>query len=196
MRSSAKFLLVLALGVAQAQEPSRPPDAVTFAAIPPAADDSLRFDRDLPDIEVKDVQGRVWRPQDFRGKYTLVYLWHTFEARAVDTHNRRDQQLMRELGFPDLREVQRFHDKAKDTGKLQVLTFCRDYDYTHAPEYMRQAGFEFPVVADWKLIDSFLGPDGRSFRYAVIGPEGKLSAPFRSWTLGRVLFELEATAAK
>jgi hypothetical protein len=100
------------------------------------------------------------------------------------------------LGFPDLREVQRFHDRAKNTSNLQALTFCSDYDYTHAPEYMRQAGFEFPVVADWKLIDELLGPGARTSRYAVIGPEGKLSAPFRSWTLGRVLFELEAIAAK
>src|SRR5580704_5405361 len=106
MRSSAKFLLVLALGVAQAQEPSRPPDAVTFTAIPPAAVDSLRFDRDLPDIDVKDVQGRVWRPQDFRGKFTLVYVWHTFEARTVDAHSGPGHdQLLRELGLPDLKEV-------------------------------------------------------------------------------------------
>jgi hypothetical protein len=191
MRCGAKFLLVLALRVAQAQ------DAATFATIPPAPVDTLRFDRVLPDIDVKDVQGRIWRLQDFRGKFTLVYLWHTFEARAVDAHSGRGHdQLLREMGLPDLKEVQRFHDSAKDTGKLQVLTFCRDYDYTHAPEYMRQAGFEFPVVADWKLIEKFLGPDARSFQYAVIGPDGKLSAPFRSWTLGRVLFELEAIAAK
>ncbi len=115
---------------------------MTFAAIPPAPVDTLRFDRVLPDIDVKDVQGRIWRLQDFRGKFTLVYLWHTFEARAVDAHSGRGHdQLVREMGLPDLKEVQRFHDRAKDTGKLQVLTFCRDYDYTHAPEYMRQAGF-------------------------------------------------------
>ena len=197
MRSSAKFFLALAARVAQAQESSRPSDAVTLAAIPPAAVDSLRFDRDLPDTAIKDVQGRVWRLQDFRGKFTLIYVWHTFEARAVDAHSGRGHDhLMQELGLPDLREVQRFYDSARGTSKFQVLTFCRDYDYTHAPEYMKQAGFTVPVVADWKLIDKFLGPDARTLRYAVIGPEGKLSAPFRSWTLGRVLFELEAMAAK
>ena len=121
-------------------------------------------------------------PGLLRSKFTLVYLWHTFEARAVDAHSGRGHdQLLREMGLPDLKEVQRFHDSAKDTGKLQVLTFCRDYDYTHAPEYMRQAGFEFPVVADWKLIERFLGPDARSFQYAVISPDGKLSASFQSF---------------
>ena len=197
MRLSAKCLLVLALQSAQAQESSRPSDAVTFAAVPPAAVDSLRFDRNLPDIDIKDVQGRIWRLQDFQGKFTLVYIWHTFEAREVDAHSGRGHDfLIRELGLPNLREVQRFYDSVKGTDKLQVLTFCRDYDYTHAPEYMKQAGFKFPVVSDWTLIDKFLGPNARSVRYAVIGPEGKLSAPFRSWTLGRVLFELEGMAAK
>jgi hypothetical protein len=197
MRSSPNLLLVLALGVAQAQESNRPPDAMALSAIPPAAVDSLRFDRDLPNIDIHDIQGRVWRPEDFRGKFTLVYVWHTFEARAVDAHSGRGHdQLLREEGLPDLREVQRFCDRAKATGKLQVLTLCCDYDYTHAPEYMREAGFSFPVVADWKVIDKLLGTDVRYSRYSVISPDGKLSAPFQSWTLGRVLFELEAIAAK
>jgi hypothetical protein len=47
-----------------------------------------------------------------------------------------------------------------------------------------------------RKVNTFLGPDARSFRYAVIGRQGKLAAPFRSWILGRVLFELEAMAAK
>jgi hypothetical protein len=195
MRSGA-VLLVLALRVAHGQA-NRPPDAVSFSAIPPVATDSLRFDRDLPDVEIKDVAGRVWRPEDFRGKFTLVYVFHTFEARTVDSHaGRGHDQLMRNAGFPDLREVQRFYSRAKRTRDLQVLTFCSDYDYTHAPEYMKQSGYDFPVVADWKLLDEFLGPEVRRSRYAVIGPDGKLSAPFRSWSLGRVLFELEAIAGQ
>src|SRR5438045_2937132 len=72
----------------------------------------------------------------------------------ADAHTSRGHdQLLRKTGFPDLREIQRFHDKAKLTPHLQVLTFCSDYDYTHAPEYLKQAGYDFPVVADWNLID-------------------------------------------
>ncbi len=186
MRFRAAFFLVLAWPALHAQD-------ARFTEIPPAAADSLRFDKALPDVEIKDTQGRIWRTEDFRGKFTLVYVWHTFEARTVDAHAGHEP-LMREIGFPDLREVQRFYDKAKGTTRLQVLTFCADYDYTHAPEYMKRAGYTFPVVADWKLIDKILGPAIRIARYAVIGPEGKLSAPFRSWTLGRLLIELEAIA--
>jgi hypothetical protein len=53
---------------------------------------------------------------DFRRKFALVSVWHTFEARTVDVHSGRGHdQLLRELGFPDLREVQRFYDRAKGT---------------------------------------------------------------------------------
>jgi hypothetical protein len=195
MRTSAIVLVAFALRAAQGQS-NRPPDAITFSAVPPVATDSLRFDRDLPDVEVKDAAGKVWRPEDFRGKFTLIYVFNTFEARMIDAHGARGHdQLIRNAGFPDLREVQRFYDRAKHTRQLQVLTFCSDYDYTHAPEYMKQAGYDFPVVADWKLIDQFLGREVHSSRYAVIGPDGKLSPPFRSWSLGRLLLELEAIAA-
>jgi hypothetical protein len=192
MKAGAILLLVFAARVAHAQS-----NPATFSSIPPVATDSLRFDRDLPAIEIKDAAGKVWRPEDFRGKYTLVYVFHTFAARSVDAHTGRGHdEIMRLAGLPDLREVQRFYDRAKHTRQLQVLAFCSDYDYTHAPEYMKQAGYDFPVVADWKLIDQFLGEEVRSSRYAVIGPDGKLSAPFRSWSFGRVLLELEAIAAR
>jgi peroxiredoxin len=188
MKQAGAILLVLALRVAGAQ---------SFSAIPPVPTDSLRFERDLPAVEIKDAAGKVWRPEDFRGKYTLVYVFHTSEARMADARTGPGQdRLKRWIGLPDLREVQRFYDVAKDKRQLQVLAFCSDYDYTHAPEYMKQAGFDFPVVADWKLIDQVLGLDVHASRYAVIGPDGKLSAPFRSWSLGRVMFELEAIAGK
>ncbi|MDE3197486.1 MAG: hypothetical protein KGN84_14140 [Acidobacteriota bacterium] len=195
MVASTAILLGLLCAAARAQQPDPPPE-VAFAPVPPPAADRLRFDRDLPDLEFHDVQGRLWRTADFRGKFTLVYVWHTFEARLVDAHaGRGDDQLMREMDLPDLREIQRFHERSRRAARLQILTFCSDYDYTHAPEYMKQAGFTFPVVADFTLIDKFLGPAVRGSRYAVISPEAKVSVPFRSWTLGRLLFELESLAA-
>lgn len=196
MRAGTIVFLVLALRAGQGQS-NRPPEPVTFSAVPPVPTDSLRFETDLPDVEIKDASGRVWRPEDFRGKFTLVYVFHTFEARRIDAHlGRGHDNLIRSAGFPDLREVQQFYEHAKQTRRLQVLAFCSDYDYTHAPEYMKQAGYDFPVVADWKLIDQLLGTDVHSSRYAVIGPNGKSSGPFRSWSLGRVVMELEAIAAK
>ena len=36
------------------------------------------------------------------------------------------------LALSNLPEVQRFYDEARNTKSIQVLTLCRDYDYTHA----------------------------------------------------------------
>jgi hypothetical protein len=54
-----------------------------FGSVPPAMSDLLQFGAQLPDFEAKDIAGRTWRLEDLRGKYTLVYIWGTFEARAV-----------------------------------------------------------------------------------------------------------------
>ena len=37
-----------------------------------------------------------------------------------------------------------------------MLTFCSDYDYTHASEYMKEKKYSFPVIADWALIKKVL----------------------------------------
>jgi hypothetical protein len=131
-----------------------------FGSVPPAVPDSLQFGAQLPDFEAKDIAGRIWRLEDLRGKFTLVYIWGTFEARATDAHDPRLRALVR--GLPDQPELQRFYDTVKSGNRIQVLSFCRDYDYTHAPEYMKQAGYTFPVIADWTLIGSSSGWKERS----------------------------------
>jgi hypothetical protein len=95
--------------------------AAQFAGVPPAPADTLQGVRSLPAFEAKDIDGHVWRNNDFRGKYTLVYFWHTFEARAVDAHTGYGQeQIKKYAGLPDLAELQRF-------------TFSIGYDFTHTP---------------------------------------------------------------
>lgn len=98
--------------------------------------------------------------------------------------------------FPDLPEVQRFYDKVRDTKNLQVLTFCRDYDYTHASDYIKGTKYTFPVIADWVLTDKLFASTGFTVRYWLINPEGRLSLPLRSWSFGRLLFEIEKAAGK
>ena len=189
MTAAIRVLLLFApfMALGQGQSP--------FVEVAPVRADSLQFTTALPDFEAKDIHGRIWRPGDLRGKFTLVYVWHTFEARAVDAHGGPGRNLIQTVaGLPDLAELQRFYEKTRGAKNLQVLTFCSDYDYTHAPEYMKEAKYTFPVIADWKLMEQIFGSDARTFRYAVIGPDGRLSAPFRSWSFGRLLFELEAAA--
>jgi peroxiredoxin len=141
---AARFCILLIAQLALAQQSP-------FLSVPPAVSDSLRFGAQLPEFEAKDITGRTWRNDDLRGKLTLIYIWHTFAARAADaagTHPHA-RETIRASGLPDLPELQRFHDKVRNAGNVQVLAFCSDYDYTHAPEYMNQKNYTFPVIADW-----------------------------------------------
>jgi len=162
-----------------------------FLPVSPVRED-LRFEAQLPAFEAKDIAGRTWRLDDLRAKFTLIYIWHTFEARAVDAHDPRLREI---LGLSNLPEVQRFYDKVKGSKSIQVLTFCRDYDYTHAPEYIKARGYSFPVIADWTLIQKLFGKAAGNPPYLVVDPAGRLSNPSRSWSLGRVLYEIEAISA-
>ena len=55
--------------------------------------------------------------------------------------------------------MQRFYNEVRQTKNIQVLTFCRDYDYTHASAGIKEKKYSFPVIADWVLIKK-LFPDG------------------------------------
>lgn len=190
-------LLLLVAAAALAQQPSAPAAGASspFLSIPPAVHDTLQFGPQLPGFAAKDIAGRTWRSQDMLGKYTLVYIWGTYwnagQGRSVGWE------------LPQLTELQRFYDKVRNAGNIQVLTFCMDYDYTHAPEYIRQTNFTFPVIADWMLIRKLFGRGnltggrlGLVTLLWVIDPQGRVSEPFRSWSFGRVLFEVERAAAR
>jgi hypothetical protein len=173
-----------------AQQPSSPAtdNQSPFLSIPPVSD-ALRFGEQLPEFEAKDISGRTWRSEDLRGKFTLIYIWHTFWARDADAHPRATR------GLPDLPELQRFYDKVRNAKNIQVLAFCRDYDYMHAHDYMKQTRYTFPVIADWVLIKKlFPEAEGRP-PYWLVNPEGRLSYPLRSWSLGGLLYEVERAAA-
>jgi AhpC/TSA family len=157
-----------------------------FLSVAPPASDALRFGAQLPEFEAKDISGRTWRLEDLRGRFTLIYIWHTFAARVQGVP-----------GLPegrDLAELQRFHDQLSNAQKIQVLTFCKDYDYMHAHDYMKERGYTFPVIADWVLIDRLFPETGQGAK--IVNPEGRLSYPFRSWTFGRLLFEVERAVAR
>jgi peroxiredoxin len=157
-----------------------------FAPVPQASEDSLRFAAKLPEFEAKDIGGRTWTLEDLRGKFTVIYFWRTGWAREADAHPRADPD------FLDLAELQRFYDKKN----VQALSFCMDYDYTHAAIYMKEKKYTFPVIADWVLIKKlFPGTEGGRL-YWVVNPEGRLSYPFRSWSFGRLLFEVEKAAGQ
>ena len=186
---TARLLLMMALlgaGVASAQSP--------FSSIPPARTDALRFGAELPAFEVKDIAGRTWRLDDLLGKHTLLYVWHTFPARTSHQFDRRSKEVAG-VHFPDLREVERVYREVKRSKDIQVLTLCTDYDYTHAPEYMKEMPYTFPVIADWVLIRKLLPEAGGHGMFWVVNPEGRLSEQFRSWSFTRLFWEVQRAVA-
>ena len=188
-------LFFFAVAALQAQPQASLPDKENgspFLAIPQPSE-GLRFQAPLPAFEAKDIAGRTWRLEDLRGKWTLIYVWGTLEARRVDAH----APIVREV-IPDLSnlpEVQRFYTQTRQTKNIQVLTFCGDYDYTHAPQYVKEKQYSFPVIADWKLVRK-LFPEGSNPPYAIVDADARLSYPLRSWSFGRVLLELDRAAVR
>ena len=180
-----RAVLLLAAGVSWAQSP--------FEAVPAAQEDALRFGAKLPAFEVKDIDGRTWTLEDLRGKYTLLYVWHTFAARWSDRFQPGTREILH--GLPDLREVEQVYQEAKKSGGIQALTFCTDYDYTHAPEYLKETPYSFPVIADWTLIRKLVPEASGHGTHWVVSPGGRLSQPFRSWSFTRVLWEVRRLAA-
>ncbi|MBS1858009.1 MAG: redoxin domain-containing protein [Acidobacteria bacterium] len=173
-----RILLPFLAAAAMAQQ-------MPFVSIPPPARDTLRFGEKLPDFEARDTSGRVWRPADLLGKYTVVDLWVANYGMANAEHP----------------ELERLYEQLKtNKANIQVLTFCLDLDYTHAPAYMRARHYTFPVIADWKVGMKLFGNGGGIVggvpQQRVIDPERRLAEPFHNWSAGRVLFEVERAAAR
>jgi peroxiredoxin len=210
----ASVLCVVAgLAVAQESPTSAADKHSPFISVPSAASDQFQFDTRFPDFEAQDINGRTWRARDLQGKFTLIYIWNTLSARSLDAY-RRPRLPQGVTVTPNLPELQRFYNKVKNSGNIQVLTFTTDYDYMHSHEYMKEKNYSFPVIADWVLIGKLFpkdtcklvcsggpipspSPDAGNLASPqwVVNPQGRLSYPFRSWSLGRLLFEIEKAAA-
>jgi peroxiredoxin len=193
-----RLALLLAIPVALAQQSSSP-----FVPIPSTVrDQELQFGPQFPELDAKDGEGRTWRLEDLRGKFTLLYFWSTAEARMQDRFDHVPRGIME---FLDLPEVQRFYDKVKDAPNLRVLTFCRDYesgDFMRARDYMKQNRYTFPVVTDYVTLAHLRLSLNKLFPREWVGgpwlvnPAGQLAPPVHSWSLGRLLFEMERLAAR
>jgi hypothetical protein len=206
MTAVFKGLFLLIVPVALAQQPASPPAkpgspflSVPTVGIAGSAEQALRFGVKLPDFQATDTSGRIWRLADLRGKFTLIYVWSMVEARLQESLRHPGV-----AGFLELPAVQRCHEQVKDPKNIQVLTFCRDDyrgDYMPAEEYMKMKQYTFPVVADYasvvRLFDGikpWVWKEPAGSHEWIVNPEGQLAYPVRSWSFGRLLFEVEKAA--
>ncbi len=186
----------LLVPVALAQQPLSPPTGTQspFLSIPQFPSETLRFGGPLPRFAAKDLTGHTWRSEDLKGKFTLICRWSTRLARDADKLGPDASGTI--FGVLDLAEVQRFYDETRGERNVQVLTISEDFDDTETSSYLKEKRYTFPVIVDddWHL-GSTLFPEGGLY-YWVVNPEGRLSYPFRDWSLGRILMEIQRAAGR
>jgi hypothetical protein len=78
--------------------------------------------------------------------------------------------------------------------KAQVLTFTLDDEPPRVRSYMKENGYTFPVVVNGDLESRPFPRDRGIPETFVIGPDGRRSDQFRTWTFGRILMEVEKLA--
>jgi thiol-disulfide isomerase/thioredoxin len=153
--------------------------SITFETVStPRPTDSLVFRTPLPDFEVHDLAGRRWRSADLRDKFTVVQIWSTSCAPCREEHP----------------ALQRFFDETRAMKNVQVLTFALDADPNTVRRYLKEKGYTFQVVVDQELEPRLFPAAGGIPKTFVIGPDGRRSDAFQSWTFGRILMELEKLA--
>lgn len=119
-----------------------------------------------PRLELRDVQGRVHRLEDYRGKVVLINFWATWCEPCRDE-------------MPSIQTLKERMDR-RAQGDLVVLAVNYAEREARVAEFVRQHRLAFPVLLDpfseawraWKpglLPASYLvGRDGR-LRYRVLG---------------------------
>jgi thiol-disulfide isomerase/thioredoxin len=140
----------------------------------------LKFNHRASSFELIDLNGKTWRSADLLEHVTVVNLWATSCLPCRQEHP----------------ELQRFFDKTKSKGKLQVLTFSLDENSANVKSYMRQNHYTFPVIVLSKervdkLFPAAAHTDGAIPESWIIDRQGRRSEPFRTWTFGRILLAAE-----
>ena len=99
-----------------------------------------KSEKPLPDFEITDIQGRLWRLADLKGKKTLVNLWATW------------------CGFcmPELPVVQKIHDEISDREDIQVIALNVDENPGVIELFMTKNGYSFPVLPAKALVEELI----------------------------------------
>jgi thiol-disulfide isomerase/thioredoxin len=112
--------------------------------------------RELPARELSDLQGKTWKLVDFKGKAILINVWATWCGPCRGEHP----------------YLQKFYDKVKDRGDVQVLTFNIDDSAADVGPYMRDNHYTFPVLMAKDLVYEIL-PTVAIPQNWVVNREGK-----------------------
>ena len=118
-------------------------------------------DKELPTFELADLSGNLWRLQDLAGKSVFINLWATWCGPCV----------------AELPKLQKMYERVKDRTDLEIITFNVDEDLGLVQPFMKERGYNFPVLVAYNFVEALLG----SFTIPqnwIIDPEGRWR-----WTL-------------
>lgn len=94
----------------------------------------------IPDFELSDLNGKIWRLKDLNGKTVLISLWATWCGPCQT----------------ELKHLQTFYEKHKDRTDLQILTFDLDEELGGVAPFVKDKGFTFPVLPAFSTVNKLL----------------------------------------
>ena len=81
------------------------------------------------DYTLHDLDGRLYRASDYRGKWLVINFWATWCAPCLK----------------EMPELERFYQQHRDTAQVWGVTF-EDTDRANIIEYLERLGVTFPVL--------------------------------------------------
>lgn len=94
----------------------------------------------LPEFELVDMSGKIWRLKELLGKAVLINVWATWcgPCRA------------------ELPHIQKLYNQWKDSTDLLVLTLNIDEDLGGVEPYLKEKGYGFPVLPAYAFVSNVL----------------------------------------
>lgn len=84
---------------------------------------------DVFDYSLRDLDGRLYRASDYRGKWLVINFWATWCAPCLS----------------EMPELERFSRQHRDVAQVWGVTF-EDTDKANIVEYVERLGVSFPIL--------------------------------------------------
>ena len=102
--------------------------------------------KSIPDFELSDLSGKIWRMKELNGKWVLIDVWATWCGPC-------------QAELPNLEQL---YQQVKDRKDVQILTFDMDSDPGVVGPYLKDKGYTFPVlpIANAGAVEDAVNDDG------------------------------------
>lgn len=116
------------------------------------------LDKPLPELALKDLEGKIWTLADLRGKTTLINIWATW---CRPCH----------LELPHIQEL---HEQFKDDPNVRVLTLNIDDSVGLVEPFLRRKDYTFPSLFGFDYFAKLSGGMISIPRNWLVSPDGTI----------------------